>query len=346
MMKLAKQFTNEKVADLALSLGKFLLKKQANDGSLLSKDDGTHDPWDHLEAVIGLIIAKEFDAAKLGLQWMISNQNTDGSWYNTYKKSRPVQKNKQSNHAAYLATASYYYYLATGDREYIEEIYPTIKNGFSFLRSMQASSGAFAWSIDEEGCLADDYLIAGNSSIFKSLECLFHLAKILKDKTTQEECIRLREGIQRAFRNVKDNFDLTIDRSRFSMDFYYPALCGVPFDKDLFFTSLNSFYVEGIGIKCVIEEPWVTVAESCECALALLKIGYADKAKKLLQEVYEISDQNNIPFMGWQYKEEIFWPEEQPTWTAGAMLILLDALFKLTGASNLFLDSITSEDKQ
>jgi hypothetical protein len=96
----------------------------------------------------------------------------------------------------------------------------------------------------------------------------------------------------------------------------------------------------------VIEEPWVTVAESCECALALLKIGYADKAKKLLQEVYEISDQNNIPFMGWQYKEEIFWPEEQPTWTAGAMLILLDALFKLTGASNLFLDSITSEDKQ
>ena len=50
-----------------------------------------------------------------------------------------------------------------------------------------------------------------------------------------------------------------------------------------------------------------------------------------------ISDKNNIPYMGWQYKEKIFWPNEKPTWTAAAMLLAADAVFGYTSAADLFL---------
>ena len=168
----------------------------------------------------------------------------------------------------------------------------------------------------------------------------------MRDESLQKQSKASMIGIRESFKDLKNNFDLTLDRSRFSMDFYYPVLCGLPFDEKVFFDAFDSFYLPNLGIKCVSEEPWVTVAETCECALALLKIGYPEKAKNLLSEVLKISDGQNIPFMGWQYQEEIFWPEEQPTWTAGAMLLLIDALYELTPAACIFMDSLSFVDTQ
>ena len=58
-MKLTnKNLQEDKIEELVISLGDFILSTQAPDGSIPSKEDGTHDPWDHLEAVMGLIIQK------------------------------------------------------------------------------------------------------------------------------------------------------------------------------------------------------------------------------------------------------------------------------------------------
>ena len=49
------------------------------------------------------------------------------------------------------------------------------------------------------------------------------------------------------------------------MDWYYPILSGClkQHEKLRYIHKIfKDFYVEGIGIKCVIEEPWVTVAET------------------------------------------------------------------------------------
>jgi hypothetical protein len=40
--------------------------------------------------------------------------------------------------------------------------------------------------------------------------------------------------------------------------------------------------------------------------------------------------------MGYQHIEDIMWPNEQPTWTAGAVLLAADALTDYTGAARLF----------
>ena len=39
---------------------------------------------------------------------------------------------------------------------------------------------------------------------------------------------------------------------------------------------------------------------------------------------------------GYVFPDDAFWPDEKPTWTAGAVLLAADALFDLTPASALF----------
>ena len=84
-------------------LGKFLDEIQFLSGAIPSNQDGSHDPWDHLEAVMGLTTLGYKTQALKGLHWMSANQNDDGSWYNLYQDEEPLELNKQTNYASYIA---------------------------------------------------------------------------------------------------------------------------------------------------------------------------------------------------------------------------------------------------
>ena len=148
------------------------------------------------------------------------------------------------------------------------------------------------------------------------------------------------KSLAQAVKNPNGLFDITQDRSRFSMDWYYPILSGCLDNKQKEFyveKIFRDFYIKDIGIKCVIEEPWVTVAETCEFIICLMISGRNDDAKKLLTDILNISDDNQIPYMGWQYEENIFWPEEKPSWTSAALIIAADSVMGLSEAKDLFL---------
>ena len=139
-------------------------------------------------------------------------------------------------------------------------------------------------------------------------------------------------------------FDIKIDKKRFSMDWYYPIISGAfnrDESKDIIVNTLANFYIEGLGIKCVKEEPWVTVAETNEFVIAAVKADEINLAKNIFLESLNISDEDNIPYMGWQYVENIFWPDEKPSWTAAAVILAADSLYKFTDGSNLFIDMQT-----
>jgi hypothetical protein len=110
------------------------------------------------------------------------------------------------------------------------------------------------------------------------------------------------------------------------MDFYYPYICGVHNNKNDFQKNLKDFYVEGLGIKCVKEEPWVTIAESCECVIAALVLGDEENAKKIFNNILQFKNDNGIFPTGYQYEMDIFWPEENSTWTNAAVIIAAHAL--------------------
>ena len=320
-------------------LGKFLDHVQFLSGAIPSNQDGSHDPWDHLEAVMGLTTLGYKDQALNGLHWMASNQNEDGSWYNLYQDNKPLELNKQTNYASYIAVAVWHFYLLNNDIHFLKNFWEPVKKGVLFSLSLQHSNGAIAWNIDKYEKIDEDYLLTGCSSIAKSLECAIAICQVLDHKSFELEWRESHSKLIVALENPAEIFDLKKDRSRFSMDWYYPILGGINSKKrivSLIEMIKHSFWIKDLGIKCVADEPWVTVAETSECSIAFKKIGEDKIASELLLNAIAIVDSQDIPYMGWQFHENIYWPEETPSWTAAACILAADANNKLTPGADLF----------
>lgn len=321
-------------------LGKFLVDVQFLSGAIPSNQDGSHDPWDHLEALMGLTTLGYKTQALKGLSWMVSNQNQDGSWYNLYQDEKPLELNKQTNYAAYIAVAVWHFYLINNDVNFLQEFWEPVKKGILFSLSFQHDNGAIAWNIDEFEKIDEDYLLTGCSSIAKSLECAIAICQALGDQNYESKWRIAHSKLIGALEKPSGIFDLKKDRSRFSMDWYYPILGGINSKKRI--NSLttkikDSFWIQGLGIKCVLDEPWVTVAETSECSIAYKKIGKDKIALELLHNAISIVDSKSIPYMGWQFHENIYWPDETPSWTSAACILAADANNQLTSGAGLFL---------
>ena len=321
-------------------LGKFLVDVQFLSGAIPSNQDGSHDPWDHLEALMGLTTLGYKTQALKGLNWMVSNQNQDGSWYNLYQDEKPLELNKQTNYAAYVAVAVWHFYLINNDINFLQEFWEPVKKGILFSLSLQHDNGAIAWNIDEFEKIDEDYLLTGCSSIAKSLECAIAICQALGDQNYESKWRIAHSKLIGALEKPSGIFDLKKDRSRFSMDWYYPILGGINSKKRI--NSLttkikDSFWIQGLGIKCVSDEPWVTVAETSECSIAYKKIGKDKIALELLHNAISIVDSKSIPYMGWQFHENIYWPDETPSWTSAACILAADANNRLTSGAGLFL---------
>ena len=320
-------------------IGKYIKSIQLESGAIPSDDNRYHDPWDHIESIMGLNFVKEIDSSKLAFQWLIKNQNPDGSWFAKYNDNLPIEKNKPTHFGPYIAVAALHFYKTFLNKEYLEELWPTIKSAINFSINLQISNGTIPWSIDSDGLIENDYLLTGASSILKSIECAIAIAKIIDDFNDIEKWKQSYENLVYAIKNPEKKFDLLKDRKRFSMDWYYPIISGcLNNDKNLSYIDkvFEKFYVKDIGVKCVIEEPWITVAETCEFIVSLVIVGRKKDAEGLLMDVLNISDENGIPYMGWQYEENIFWPKEKPSWTSSALIIAADSVFDLSNASDLF----------
>tara|TARA_X000001036_G_scaffold221682_1_gene207437 strand:+ start:1646 stop:2689 length:1044 start_codon:yes stop_codon:yes gene_type:complete len=321
-------------------LGKFLKDTQFASGAVPSNPDGSHDPWDHLEAVMGLTTLGYNDEALKGINWMVANQNEDGSWYNLYQDKEPLELNKQSNYSSYIAVAVWHFYLLNNDIDFLQTYWEAVQKGISFSLTLQHSNGAIAWNVDENAKIDADYLLTGCSSIAKSLECAIAICQVLEHQQYESEWRVSHLKLITALENPSEIFDLKKDRSKFSMDWYYPILGGINSKQriaSLMMKIKDSFWIKGLGIKCVSDEPWVTVAETSECSIAYKKIGEDKIALELLHNALAIVDAKGIPYMGWQFHENIYWPEETPSWTSAACILAADANNQLTSAANLFI---------
>ncbi len=324
--------------DVFLKIAQSIKKNQFDSGAIPSNTDLSHDPWDHIEAIMGLNFLNDKESSDLAFKWLKNNQNKDGSWYSKYSNNDPIEFNKPTHFGPYISVAALHYYKIFSDKDKLFELWETISTAIDFSINLQNSNGTIPWSLDENNQIENDFLLTGSSSILKSLECAIAIAKIL-DLDSKTKWIKAYEMLASAVRNPKGLFDKTIDRSRFSMDSYYPIISGAlsNSEKEKYIKKIyKDFYIEGLGIKCVIEEPWVTVAETSEFIVSLVISNKIEEAKKILAEVMNISDSNHIPFMGWQYEQNIFWPEEKPSWTSAALILAADAIFDFSSGSDIF----------
>ena len=288
---------------------------------------------------MGLSIAGKKVEAMAAFSWLLNNQLSDGSWYSEYKFSEPVTQRRETNFSAYLATGLWHFYLIYKDKDFLEKMLPTLMAAVDFVISMQTAKGDIFWAAEEGKEILDDSLITGSSSIYKSLECAYAIYKLFD--LSAEHIFDSMQALKDSINNNPKRYDRTWEsKSRYSMDWYYPVLCGV-FDEEKSLSQIESkwseFVIQGKGCKCVVEEPWVTVAESSELVAALVRIGKISEAEELFNSLHQWRDKDDdLYWTGYVYTDKKFWPVEKPTWTAGAVLLAADAIYKFTPGSDLF----------
>ena len=318
----------------------FILEVQSSDGSISWEKKEKLDPWDHIESAMGLIIGGKEVEARSAFIWLKENQEDDGSWFAEYRNGKPSSKRKESNFSAYIATGLWHNYLITKNKSLLEEMFSTLDLAMKFVISLQTSHGDIQWA-KENNEILDDALITGCSSIYKSLDCAISIYRILGHET--KSLVKAKELLKTCLLENMERFDRSWkSKKRYSMDWYYPVMCGVVKGtkaKEKIQSRWDEFIVNGMGCKCVEEEPWVTIAESSELVVALVVIGEIDKAKELFEWLHQWKDpKDNLYWTGYVYTDQKYWPVEKPTWTAAAVLLAADSLFGFTNGSKLFLN--------
>jgi hypothetical protein len=320
----------------------YILRNQWADGGIPWSDNNKLDPWDHIEAAMGLAIGGEYDAAKKAYQWLAQHQLKDGSWWAEYRQGQaPDESHRETHFIAYIAVGIWHFYRVTHDRQFLRDFFPVVEHAINFVLRYQADTGEIFWAVDEKGQPQEDALVTACSSIYKSLECAIAIAETLNFKADYWRQAYQKLGV--AITRHPERFDRTwAPKTRFSMDWFYPVLTGVIRNKPAQLRleqKWNEFVKNELGCLCVNDEPWVTVAESCELTLALLAAGEHTKAVMLFSWLFQFMDEDGGYWTGFNYRDQVIWPKEKTTWTCGAVLLAADALTEHTGACDLFLRS-------
>ncbi|MEH6378857.1 prenyltransferase [Streptomyces sp. KLMMK] len=285
------------------------------------------DPWDHVEAAMALDAAGEHGRAEAAYRWLARHQNGDGSWFAAYADGaadEPTDRSRESNFVAYVAVGVWHHYLATGDDAFLDSMWPTVYAAVEFVLALQQAGGQIGWKREDDGTPVTDALLTGSSSIHQALRCALAIAEHREEPQPDWE---LATGLlAHAIRRHPERF---LDKGRYSMDWYYPVLGGAVTGvaaKERIEEGWDRFVVPGLGVRCVLPNPWVTGGESCELALALWVMGESDRAVQILQWIQHLRAGDGMYWTGYVYDDDAVWPEERTTWTAGSLLLAAAAL--------------------
>ena len=329
-----------------------ILAIQRPDGGIPWYENGPWDPWNHTECAMALAVMGEIVAAKRAYEHLAEKQEVDGSWLAEYGNAVPMQDQRRmargpaptchdTNFTAYCAVGVRHATRLWEDEGFAEAYWPMVVGAIDFVLDHQSPHGDISWSAEAAASSSeDDALLAGNASIYKSLECAIDLGRQLGEDVGCWGAAR--EKLGHAIRTKPARFDRrSVDRSTFAMDWYYPVLSGALSFPDAIRridAGWEKFVEPGRGCRCVAHEPWVTVAETCELVMTLLGLGRRTQALRLFKDQAKHVDTDGAYWMGWQFHEQIFWPEETPSWTQAAVILAADALYGETSASRLLVD--------
>ena len=320
-------------ADL-VATAESIARVQLADGCIPWFKGGRADPWDHVEAAMALSVGGLPDEAEAAYQWLMKTQRPDGSWPAKTTGGRVDDATLDANFCCYVATGAFHHWLATKDIAFLTRMWPVVERGMDFALDLQTEWGGIFWARDAKHRPWPAALLTSSSSIYLSLRCAIAVAGILGcDRPDWELSLSL---LAAAIREREMRF---ADKRRFSMDWYYPILSGAldePAARQRIDDRWAAFVVDGLGIRCVSDRPWITTAETCELVLALDRIGVRSEAIQLFNWVQYLRAPDGSYWTGATFPDGILWPREQTTWSAAAVMLAADALAHASATSGLF----------
>ena len=313
----------------------FIVSIQKENGEIPWSAGGKTDPWDHVESAMGLSIAGFYREAELAYHWLAEAQLADGSWWSETKEGKVINSTKETNFAAYIAVGVYHHYLSTGDIEFLKKMWDSMSRGISYVVNMQAPEGEIYWARNSKGVIDKMSLLTGCSSIYMSIKCALEIAKLLGKKRPSWK--KAMAALGAAIQNRPDLFNMI--KSRYSMDWYYPILCGAVSGEEAkkrIDHLWEKFVIPDWGVRCVSDRPWVTMAETSEFVMSLAAIEDYSRAKAIFSWLADKRYSDGSFWMGVTFPDGVIWPEERTGWTAAAVLLAWDALNEITPAAKLF----------
>ncbi|MEU6989229.1 prenyltransferase [Streptomyces sp. NPDC046465] len=314
--------------DQAVATVRGILAVQREDGAIPWFRGHHLDPWDHTEAAMALDAAGEHAAAERAYDWLARHQNPDGSWYAAYADGDPddvTDRGRETNFCAYLSVGVWHHYLSTGDEGFLDRMWPAVVASVEFVLGLQQPGGQIGWKREADGTPVTDALLTGSSSIHQALRCALAVAE--QRDEAQPDWELAAGALAHAIRRHPERF---LDKDRYSMDWYYPVLGGALTGeeaKSRIEEGWDRFVVPGLGVRCVVPNPWVTGGESAELALALWVLGESDRSLEILQSIQHLRDpESGLYWTGYVFDDKALWPAELTTWTAGSLLLAVAAL--------------------
>ena len=296
---------------------------------------GHADPWNHTEAAMALLLAGRRPEAERALDWLAATQMEDGSWCRYHLAEGIEDPRRDPNVGAYVATGAWWHYLTTGDLGFLDFFWPVVEGAIEFALRLQQPGGEILWSMDPDGHLGRYALLTSTASIHHSLRCAVAVGERLGFDRPDWEL-----ASDRVVEAIVHRPDAFAPKERWAMDWYYPVLSGAlqgSRAESHIDARWGEFVMDGLGIRCVSDEPWVTAAETAECAMALDSIGMRDRAVALVAATRHMREDDGSYWTGCVHPQCVRYPGgERTTYTAAAVLMADHALWGHGPTAGLF----------
>ena len=323
-------------ADEVVQTAERIVALQQDTGMIPWFPGGHCDPWNHVETAMALDVAGYHTAAERAYEWLVDIQLPDGSWWNYYLPDGSVEEAKlDTNVCAYIATGVWHHWLCTWDRGFVDHLWPTVRRSLDWVLSMRRADGTILWARTEDATPWDYALLTGSSSIAHALRCGARLGELCHEPRPDWA-----EAADVLTHMVTTRPDVFEPKERWAMDWYYPVLTGCLVGdaaKARLTDGWPVFAMEGKGIRCVSDEPWVTASETAEASIAHAVAGDMARATDLLAWTRPHRCDDGSYLTGIVYPSlETFPPHETSAYTDAAVILAADAITGASAASSIF----------
>ncbi len=257
-LKLDMEATAGFIAGVQKTNGKFPVRRR-QDGSL-----------DHVESAMGLVVAG-YPKKRVGPTrgWRTRSSRTEAGGPGSGWRRGDLVKGLQLS--SYAAVGVFHYGLVTGDWDDAFSFWPMVEGGIELHWLSRPRRGDLLGPEQGRRCRSHGPP-DGIQLDFMSVKCALAMAERqgLKRPRWEEALKKLGHAIL-----YKPN-RFNMIKSRFSMDWYYPVLCGALQGQDArrrIDRYWERFVVPDWGVRCVCDRPWATMAETSELVLALDAVG-------------------------------------------------------------------------
>ena len=331
-------------ADEVLTSAAHLGALQTASGMIPWYPGGHCDPWNHVESAMALDVAGFHAEAERAYEWLADIQRADGSWHNYYVPDGERDDTRRGGQARHervrLPRDRCLAPLALHRRPLLRRQHVADRRTRPRLgaRRCGATTDCRSGRSNRIERPWDYALLTGTSSIQHALRC--GAAVGFATGSPRPDWVEAADVMCTVVACEPSAFE---PKERWAMDWYYPVLTGALIGEDAKIRlgdGWTTFAMEGLGVRCVSDEPWVTASETAETAIAFAAIGDFATATDLLAWTRRHRRADGSYVTGLVYPDEIVFPADETTsYTAAAVILAADAITGASPASDLFVPS-------